>query len=38
MASLLITILPVVLTFAVASFRPASKPGAAASLENCTHC
>jgi hypothetical protein len=38
MASLLITILPVVLTFAVASFRPASKPGALAAIETCTHC
>ncbi len=38
MASLLITILPVVLTFAVASFRPASKPGVVVALETCTHC
>jgi hypothetical protein len=38
MASILFTIVPVVLTFAVASFRPASKPGAVAALETCTHC
>jgi hypothetical protein len=38
MASILITIAPVLLTFAVAAWRPASKHGIAASLEDCTHC
>ena len=38
MASIFFTFVPVVLTFAVAAWSPTSKPGATASLENCTHC
>jgi hypothetical protein len=38
MTSILFTLAPVLLTFAVATFRPASKPGTAAALESCSHC
>jgi hypothetical protein len=38
MASIFFTVLPILVTFAVASFTPASKPGAVANLESCTHC
>jgi hypothetical protein len=38
MASIFFTILPIMITFGVASWAPASKAGPVANLESCTHC